>query len=208
MTPSETETLVERARAGDRDAFNHLVEHYQDRLAAAVRMRMGAHLRQRVDVEDVLQETFLKGFTSLNSFEERRPDAFFHWLKGIADNLLLYWARQLTQREQLQLNGDVKRSTVSPSRKLRRQERFERLEEALGRLSPEHREVVLLARVEGLPAKEIARRMNKSDQAIKPLLWRALQKLRGAFGDTQSMHLPRRAISDLPSNRRKDDDAR
>ena len=57
-------------------------------------------------------------------------------------------------------------STVSPSRALRRHERLDRLQEALDSLSPDHRQVIVLARLKGLRIKEIAERMDRSPNAV------------------------------------------
>ncbi len=84
--------------------------------------------------------------------------------------------------------------TVSPSKGMRRDERFERLKEALEDLTPEYREVILLARIERLPGKEIAKRLDRSPAAAAQLLSRALKKLRENFGDTESLNLPQRSI--------------
>jgi DNA-directed RNA polymerase specialized sigma24 family protein len=73
---------------------------------------------------------------------------------------------------------------------MRRVERFDRLRVAVQSLSPEHRQVVLLARVDRLPIREVARRMHRSVNATTQLLWRAMQKLKASFGDTESFHLP------------------
>ena len=78
----------------------------------------------------------------------------------------------------------------------RREERLSRLQEALEALSPEHREVIRLARFEGLPLREVARRMGRSPGAVRQLLWRALQALKASFGDTESLHLPERGLED------------
>ena len=68
------------------------------------------------------------------------------------------------------------------------------MEKALDSLSPEHREVILLARVEGLEIKQIATRLNKSVSAVKGLLFRALKGLKSSFGDTESLGLPERKL--------------
>ena len=77
---------------------------------------------------------------------------------------------------------------------MRRSERFDRLEEALKTLSPDHRQVITMARVDGLKIKEIAERMNRSPNAVMQLLWRALEKLKASFGETESLHLPDRNL--------------
>ena len=78
----------------------------------------------------------------------------------------------------------------SPSKALRRGERFDRLQEAINRLRPDYREALMLVRIEGLKIKEAARRMNRSPKAILHLVARALKRLKEAFGDTESLHLP------------------
>ena len=84
----------------------------------------------------------------------------------------------------------------SPSKNLRRNERFDRLKDSLESLSPEHREVILLMRIEGLPVEEVAKRMNRSPKATRQLLWRALKDLRESFGDTESLGLPERRLGE------------
>ena len=67
-------------------------------------------------------------------------------------------------------------------------------QEALDKLSGDYRKVIYLARVEGLPMKEIATHMGRSPEAVKKLLGRALEKLRERFGETESLHLPDRQV--------------
>jgi len=71
---------------------------------------------------------------------------------------------------------------------------MERLERALGRLSPDHAEVVRLVKIEGLRIRDVAERMGRSETAVKNLLLRALGSLREAFGETGSLHLPARTL--------------
>jgi RNA polymerase sigma-70 factor (ECF subfamily) len=79
--------------------------------------------------------------------------------------------------------------------RLRREERLQRLEAALRELSPEHREVIVLSRIENLPLAEVAERMERTPVAVSGLLLRALRKLRAAFGETESFALPARGLS-------------
>ena len=82
--------------------------------------------------------------------------------------------------------------------RLRREERLQRLEAALRTLSPEHREVIVLSRIEGLSLAAVAERTGRSAVAVSALLLRALRKLRTAFGDTESFALPARGIGASP----------
>ena len=188
--------LVERAQAGDRDAFGELSGKYRDRLGSFIRKQTGARLRHRLEVEDVLQETFTRAFQALERFQWQEGDSFFRWLSRIAERVILEGARGQERDPQLGLTSEIRRSEASPSRLLRRDERFDRFQKAIECLSPEHREVILLARIDGLKVKEIAERMGRSPDAIKQLLSRGLKKLKLAFGETESLHLPDRRLSD------------
>ena len=77
---------------------------------------------------------------------------------------------------------------------MRRRERFERLETALSKLKPEYRDALRMSRLAGLPIKEIAKRMNKTEDSVSHLLARGTMELKKLFGETESLHLPDRAL--------------
>lgn len=86
--------------------------------------------------------------------------------------------------------GDCPDPEIPPSKGLRREERFERLEKALASLSPEYREALTLVRIKGFKIAEAAERMGRTPNAVTHLLMRGLKKLKDSFGDTESLHLP------------------
>jgi RNA polymerase sigma-70 factor (ECF subfamily) len=186
--------LVEEARHGNRDAFRRLADHYRPRLEAFVRSRWKLSAAGALEVEDVLQETLLRALGSLESFEWRDEESFIRWLTGIARVVMLQ-GRDRGRRDRLRpLADDIPASALSQSRVLRRAERFDRLEAALRTLSPDHRQVIILAQVKKLPMKEVAKSMGRSTGAASNLLMRAIERLREAFGETESLHLPPRAL--------------
>jgi RNA polymerase sigma-70 factor (ECF subfamily) len=182
-------TLVEKAQKGDRVAFEALVREHRDRARGLV-----LHLLRKgcpdIDADDVLQETFLRAFTLIRSFSFRGEDSFLRWFGGIAGNVIREMEKRRRKEPRVGLTRDRASEDPSQGKVLRRRERFERLRAALDGLSPEHREVLLLSRIKGLPLKEVARRMDRSHGAVRALLWRAVQALRERFGDTESLHLP------------------
>ncbi len=194
--------LVEKAQSGDRVAFDQLVSEPRGRLEALVSVSLGAALRGKVETEDVLQEAFLRAFRSIDNFKYENRTLLFRWLATITHRVIRDAARWHRVRPVSPLNTDVAVFDVSPSKGIRRHERFERLQNALDSLSPDHRQVIILARLEGLPLKAVGERMGRSDDAVAQLLSRALRKLRTLFGDTESLHLPDRVLEDL-----KDDHA-
>lgn len=191
----ETERLVRDAKAGDRSAFDELVEIHGDRLASWVRTRLGERARRATEVEDVLQDTYVRAFEALDRFTWRHEHSFFRWLCTIAEHLIWNASRKRSHA-QLKLVSDPPASGVSPSRNMRRHERFERLESSLDDLKPREREALGLSRFEGLTAREIAARMNVSEITVKRLLSRGLERLRKSMGDTESLHLPDRRLGD------------
>jgi RNA polymerase sigma-70 factor, ECF subfamily len=190
-TRDHSPELLRKAQSGDRDAFQLLVVLYQARVERLIASRLRAHHVKRVEVDDVHQETLLRSYRALKSFEWQGEESFLRWLGGIVENVVLEIARRGARNPVFQIEHDVPEERASPSRAMRRVERSARLQGALKRLSAEHREVIVLARIDGLAFEEIARRMDRSPQAVKQLLWRALKKLKETFGDTESLNLPR-----------------
>ena len=193
VEPGSTRALVERAQGGDRKAFGDLVRLHEQRLQALVASRLSGHLRCRLTAEDMVQETLLKALQALGSFQWQGEDSFFRWLSTVAENVILHHARRDALRQTISLPPRAA-AAESPSKGLARAERFDRLEEALQSLPEDHRRVILLVRIEGLSIKEAARLMARSPEATSQLLWRALKKLKEAFGDTGSFSLPERRL--------------
>jgi RNA polymerase sigma-70 factor, ECF subfamily len=183
--------LVERIRQGDRDAFTPLFERYRPRVAAWVRYRMGPQLRAFLEIEDVLQETFARAYREFDRFSYRAPGSFLRWLLTIAGHVLSdtarYQGREKRAGEQVPLRSESHPSgievadSVTPSRLLAGREKLERLFALLDELPPQYREVILLARVEGLSTQEVSERLGRSREATALLLHRALKHLRAAL---------------------------
>jgi RNA polymerase sigma-70 factor (ECF subfamily) len=198
-TQRDIQSLLERAQKGDRAAFEAALGDCKDRLERFVRTRIGEHLRQEVDVEDVLQEACAQALATLACFRWSGTGSFLRWLNGIAEHVIVNLARRQRTRGSrvLYVEHDLPNGDPTPSKALRRTERFARLQAALGDLAPDYREVIHLVRIEGLRIKEAARRMNRSPKSVMHLLARALKKLKESFGDTESLGLPPERLKEL-----------
>ncbi len=194
VEPAPGSSLLQKARAGDRAAFDALGRACRGKIEAFLTSRIRAHLRRRIDPEELVQETLARAFESLERFQGEDEDAFFAWITGIARNVLLKSIEKLGAAQPLKLERDLTASGPSPSKALLRDERFDRLQRAVETLRGDHQEVIRLARIEGLSLDEVAVRMGRSPEAVKKLLWRSLKELRKAFGDTESLHLAPRKL--------------
>ncbi len=80
VTPTESEDLAKRAKAGDASAFERLIDMHRGRLQSWIQSRVKARIRHKVDVESVLQETQLRACQSIQDFTCHHDESFFRWL--------------------------------------------------------------------------------------------------------------------------------
>jgi RNA polymerase sigma-70 factor (ECF subfamily) len=193
VEPSPLKSLVEKAQAGDREAFQQLVTTHEARLRSTVEIQV-QRSGNIAEADEVVQETLVQAFQSVRRFDWQGEESFFQWLCGIARNVILRIARSSRRDRKLLVPERLPASVASPSRVLRREERLDRLQQALSKLPPDYREVLRLSRLERLKVKEIAQRLGRSEHAVKHLMARAMKELRATFGDTESLHLPDRPL--------------
>ena len=179
-----TDDLVRDAVAGRPEAVDALYARVAPRVLTYVRLRMGQPLRARMDSRDILQATLLKSFERFGEFQGSGKPALMAWLARIAEREILdradyhQRARRNAQREAPLSGEDVLQARVtSVLSSMIRDERAERLEEAMEGLSDAHREIILLRKFQELPFREIAARLGKSEDACRMLLARALSAL-------------------------------
>jgi len=158
-------------------------ERYRDRLLSVIYVRMGPALRRRMDPEDVLQEVAIQALHSWHTLaDERNVGA---WLVTLARRKIAriirdqvgVAARDPRRERAIQTDVPVADRRTGPVTAADRKDRLALLADALERLSPTHREVVILSRIEKLPAKEIAKRLGRTENAVHLLLGRALKRL-------------------------------
>uniref|UniRef100_A0A7C4LIK9 Sigma-70 family RNA polymerase sigma factor n=1 Tax=Schlesneria paludicola TaxID=360056 RepID=A0A7C4LIK9_9PLAN len=176
MSESISRVLWHQAKQGDRSAYEQLFALHVDQLLVFIRVRLGAGLAAKIELEDVLQETYLAAHRSFDQFEYTEDGAFLKWLCRIVENRLRDWHDHFAAQKRQPV--DVPRSSpTGPATALGRVEDRERIEQALQRLEPDHRLVLLLRYFEGLSAEETAERMARSPGAVRKLAARALIEL-------------------------------
>src|SRR5215471_10958049 len=84
-----TFVLINKINRGDQEAFSQLFEKYRPRLAILIHYRLSPEQRRTNGVEDILQETLLKGFRDFKQFNYQGTESFLKWLSRIADNVIV-----------------------------------------------------------------------------------------------------------------------
>lgn len=175
--------LVDAARAGDAAAFSELVEKYERKI-----YRLAKHITQNdEDAEDVLQESFLKAYTHLDSFHG--DSKFYTWLVRIAVNEALMKLRKRKSDKTVSLDEpqDTGEDLVAreiavwdddPEKKFSREELGGILDEAVQSLKPSFRTVFVLRDIEELSTEDTAETLGISVPAVKSRLLRARLQLR------------------------------
>jgi len=174
--------LVEAVRAGDPTAYRGLVERYQSRVYAL----MCGMVKDREEARDLTQEVFIKAYKNLDRF--RLESSFYTWIYRIGMNLAIDHLRKFSKRRSDEYDdgiasresdgsiGEVHR-TGDPGRSLERKQLNETIMAALQKLSPDHRQVILLREVEGLSYKEIAESLEIAEGTVMSRLYYARRKL-------------------------------
>ena len=178
----EDRVLVERAQEGDCPAFDTLVVKYSQRLYGLI-YHMTGH---REDTHDLLQEVFARAFRNLKSF--RGQSGFYTWIYTIAVNLTLNFLKKRNRRKMLSLDdvdsgiqhdGEFLELTASsdPVREAGLNELQRHLNEALQKLSDDHRTVVTLFDIQGMPHAEISKIVGISEGTVRSRLHYAHKQL-------------------------------
>lgn len=165
--------LVERARAGDRHAFADI---YQLRLQPVSRY-VGAIVRDPHRTEDAVAQTFLHAWRDLAKL--RRADRFEPWLFRIAHHRAL---DELPKHPVESLRDDLAipdtATDGSPERTLERTQRINAIRAALLDLPDTQRDVVALHSLLGLPHRQVAQQLGKSEVAVRAIYSRATSAMR------------------------------
>lgn len=170
---AEDTKLVQDTLAGDQLAFQELVERYQSRLFALTRN----YTRNSVDIEDIVQDTFLKAYRRLDSFDHR--SSFYTWIYRIATNTILDVLKRRGRSpvqavEDPELVGEAAPTECpAPSAELEEKEVSEITQEVLEHLPEIFKCVLVMREFHGLAYQEIADTLGISIGTVESRLFRA-----------------------------------
>ena len=195
-----TTRLLERARAGDKQALNELIGRHRARLRRMVELRLDRRLQSRIDASDVIQEAYVEVVGRLGEYLSEPSYPLFLWLRLIVGERLLKLHRHHlgTQMRDAELEVSIYRGALpaassaalaaqllgkhtSPTQAAMRAERMLRVQEALNTLDPFDREVLSLRHFEEMSLTETALTLGIEQAAAAKRYIRALKRLKAVL---------------------------
>ncbi len=188
----QDDELIARTQAGDPAAFDELIVKYSPRLYGLVYHMTSNH----EDANDLMQDIWSKAFRSITGF--RGKSSFYTWMHSIGVNMTINFLKKRGRRFHLSLD-DVDSNiqndkefieltaASSPVRETDLNELQVRLNESMQKLSHDHRAVVTMFDIQGMPHAEIAKILGTSEGTVRSRLFyahRQLQNFLTEFHDT------------------------
>ncbi len=183
---STDQQLVDGIRAANEADFNRLYERYFQRVYGYAYQR----LRNRADAEEVVQETFTAVFRSIDAYRGR--SSLLSWIYGIAKNTVNNHLRRAKahekrmERAEYTLQSTAALSAYTPEEQLNLRRCEDAISRRLSGIADWHAEVFVLRHVEDLPIGEIARRVCRSNDAVRSSLYRIKRMLLETVGGKEA----------------------
>jgi RNA polymerase sigma-70 factor (ECF subfamily) len=192
----QTDQLLAQARQGDSKAIAELLANHREALRRMVGLRLDPVLARRVDASDIVQDVLIEANRRLPEYLDQPRMPFHLWLRHLARDQMIDAHRRHRQakrrsldREQslfaagaddsaVDLLGQLLDPEQTPASAALRQELQARLEQAINRLSPDDREIILMRHHEQLSNQDVARALSLSEAAASMRYLRALRRLR------------------------------
>lgn len=180
--------IVERVKAGNVGAFDQLVQKYREQIFAVI-YNMTSN---REDASDLTQETFIKAFRAIGRFKGK--SSFFTWIYRIAINTTMTFLKKRSRRRFISYENIDEEATgaeilerLTASNRSEKgaliSELQEKLNDALQKLSPKHRTVVILHEIEGIDHAQIAEITRSTTGTVRSRLHYAKQQLQSYLQD-------------------------
>lgn len=180
---SDVRRAVLEVKSGNAEAFGRIVEIFQRRLFALTLVLT----RDASAAEEVAQDAFVRAFTHLRAYDERRP--FYPWLATISVRLAQNWLKRRARavaREGHHVGQAAQSADAgNPLAAMIAGERGEEMWRRVAALPPGERAAVMLHYRQGMSTGEVARALGVTGGTVKTLLFRARKKLRMAAAESQ-----------------------
>ncbi|NJD03334.1 MAG: sigma-70 family RNA polymerase sigma factor [Ruminiclostridium sp.] len=186
--------LLEGAKSGDVAAFEQLIESYQKKIFNMALRMLGNY----DDAGDLTQEVLIRIYKSIRSFKEQ--SSFSTWIYRITTNVCLDEIRRRKNRKVISLDeeiklddGDMKRQIESdepsPEETAEAEDLKKIVNDAIARLSEEHRIAIVLRDIQGLSYEEIAEVLKCPEGTVKSRINRARQALKNVLASKRELLL-------------------
>jgi RNA polymerase sigma-70 factor, ECF subfamily len=172
ITEPKTDAVIRRATRGDANAITELYERYKPVIYRYFYHRVGG----RQVAEELTTEVFIRVIENLPRYETTHIP-FRAWLFKIARNMAIDHFRRNKTRQHVPLDENDASPDGLPETIVENQADIERLHSALTRLTPDQCDVIVLRFLSGMPIREVAHSLNKSEGSVKMLQSRALEAL-------------------------------
>jgi RNA polymerase sigma-70 factor, ECF subfamily len=193
-----TQGLLDRAGHGDVVARHTLLERYRRYLRNLIAVRLDRRVARRVDASDIVQEALADASERMEDYLRARPLPFLDWLRRLARDRVVDAHRrhlgslrrsvareratsEMTDASVAELGRRLLAPDTSPSNRLDRRERFDRIAAALATLPDRDREVLVMWYLEQRDTREIANTLGITERGVRSRHLRALLRLRGSI---------------------------
>ena len=182
------EELITRAQAGDAAAFDELIVKYSPRLYGLVYNMTSNH----EDTNDLMQDIWSKAYRSIAGF--RGKSSFYTWIHSIGVNMTINFLKKRGRRFHMSLDdidSNIQHdkefieltATSNPVREADLGELQKRLNEAMQKLSEDHRAVVTMFDIQGMPHAEISKILGISEGTVRSRLFYAHRQLQNFLSE-------------------------
>ncbi|WP_249869435.1 RNA polymerase sigma factor [Oceanobacillus saliphilus] len=165
--------LIKKIKKGNQQAFKKLYDRYADYSLRTVY----AITNNTSDASDIVQETFIKVYRNIDSYNTAMP--FKPWFYQI---LINESRRYMKKKSKEAINSGSEQLLDHLNYRLEEEQDFEQLESAMDQLGPHHRTVLVLKYLNGFSEKEIAEVLELNVNTVKSRLYKARQQLKAVIG--------------------------
>ncbi len=197
--PETEEELVARLRSGDREALGPWLAARRPTLLAYIERRLGMALRRKIEPDDLIQDVNAEAIRSVAQIDLAQRDPF-GWLCQIAERRIVdahrkfFGSQKRNASREMPLDAGANSeggglidllvaSMTTASQAFSRDQRQIRLLAALEKIPEDQRTALRMRYLEGLPSKQIAEKLGKTDGAIRVMLTRSLARLQQELGE-------------------------
>ena len=186
--------LLEAARAGSAEALGQVLEAHRAYLLHIAGQELDPQLRAKGGASDLVQETFLEAQRDFAAFQGVADNELRAWLRQLLRNNVANFSRAFRETDKRAIDREVSLQPgsssddwasrlagtgSSPSAHMQGDEQAQALQSALSRLPEDYRQIILLRYHEGLTFAEIGQRLGRTENAVRKLWARAVERIQG-----------------------------